>query len=177
MHWLANRLFSTNRQKCQQFSTICPGNWETSRVRGRRQNFLDWIEWPNILSGLNQIFILSIAYTLQAFSPPQTWQTNTAFLTMGSTAHWLNNNENLSINDSDTLNVCCFYVWNQVMLYIVENIKFPFCVHSSPQPKQIVLVKNYSTVRCHPFPTSSAMLGLCHTMLQLINFTKTCCQS
>ena len=27
------------------------------------------------------------------------------------------NNENLSINDSDTLNVCCFYVWNQVMLY------------------------------------------------------------
>ena len=52
MYWLAKRLFSSNRQKCQQFSTICAGNWETSRVTGRRQHFfcvpalhvlLDWM--------------------------------------------------------------------------------------------------------------------------------------
>ena len=142
MHWLAKGLFSTNRQNVNNFRPFSreieehPEFQEEDKTSSVSQLYMcSWIEWPNILSGLNQIFILSIAYTLQAFSPPQTWQTNTAFLTMGSTAHWLNNNENLSINDSDTLNVCCVYVWNQVMLFIVENIKFPFCFHSSPQPK------------------------------------------
>ena len=94
MHWLAKSLFSTNRQKCQQFSTICPGNWETSRVPGRRTNYF-CVPALHVLLGwktqhtfwLESIFIMFIAYTFQAFSRPQTWQTNKAFLTMGSTVH------------------------------------------------------------------------------------------
>ena len=35
--------------------------------------------------------------------------------------HWLNSNENLSINDSNTLNVCCVYIWNQVTLYCKKH--------------------------------------------------------
>jgi hypothetical protein len=82
MHWLAKRLLSTNRQKCQQFPTICPGKW----VPGRRQHLfcvpalhvlLDWRTQHTFW--IESIFTLFIAYSFQAYSPPQTRQTTHSF--------------------------------------------------------------------------------------------------
>ena len=73
MHWLAKRLFSTNRQTYQQFSTICLGNWETSRVPGRRQ----LKDSTYFLACINFHIVHCIHF-------PSFWRTNTAFPTMGS---------------------------------------------------------------------------------------------